>query len=164
MIKENKLYKISLYPYRSLNKTGFFILMLVLGIISFVAGVVFMMMGAWPVFGFFGLDVLLVYIFFKINFKSGKQKEILILTKNKLIIKFYSSNKILKTSHLDANWLNINLTKSKNEMSKLKISSKNKSIIVGSFLRHKEKLDVIKSLKTALKKNHFNYARVNVTN
>ena len=49
-------------------------------------------------------------------------------------------------------------------MSKLKISSKNKSIIVGSFLRHKEKLDVIKSLKTALKKNHFNYARVNVTN
>ena len=33
-----------------------------------------MLKGAWPVFGFFGLDVLLVYIFFKINFKSGKKK------------------------------------------------------------------------------------------
>ena len=33
-----------------------------------------MLKGAWPVFGFFGLDVLLVYIFFKINYKSGKKK------------------------------------------------------------------------------------------
>ena len=33
--------------------------MLCLGAVSFVAGVVFLLMGAWPVFGFFGLDVLL---------------------------------------------------------------------------------------------------------
>ena len=37
-----------------------------------------MLKGAWPVFGFFGLDVLLVYIFFKINFISGKKKEVII--------------------------------------------------------------------------------------
>ena len=68
------LYKITLYPYRSLNKTGFFLLMLALGLISFTAGVIFMLKGAWPVFGFFGLDVLLVYIFFKINFKNEKKR------------------------------------------------------------------------------------------
>ena len=39
--KNNKLYEISLYPYRSLNKTGFFILMFSLGLISFVAGMIF---------------------------------------------------------------------------------------------------------------------------
>ena len=66
--KNKKLYEISLYPYRSLNKTGFFILMFALGFVSFIAGIIFMLKGAWPVFGFFGLDVLLVYIFFKINF------------------------------------------------------------------------------------------------
>ena len=76
MYKNNIKYKITLYPYRSLSKIGFFILMLVLGIISFIAGITFMIKGAWPVFGFFGLDVLLIYIFFKINFKSGKKKEI----------------------------------------------------------------------------------------
>ena len=79
--KKDKLYKISLYPYRSLSKTGFLILMVSLGLISFVAGVMFMSMGAWPVFGFFGLDVLLVYIFFKLNFRSGKKREIIYLTK-----------------------------------------------------------------------------------
>ena len=37
--------------------------MFALGLISFAAGIIFMLKGAWPVFGFFGLDVLLVYIF-----------------------------------------------------------------------------------------------------
>ena len=162
--KNNKLYEISLYPYRSLNKTGFFILMFSLGFVSFVAGIIFMIKGAWPVFGFFGLDVLLVYIFFKINFRSGKKKEILILTKNQLIIEFYNSKKISKTYYLNAHWLQIRLSKLKNEMSKLKISSKNKSIIIGSFLRYQEKIDVVKSLKKALKKYHFNYAKIDVAN
>tara|TARA_B100002049_G_C15978098_1_gene331768 strand:- start:245 stop:661 length:417 start_codon:yes stop_codon:yes gene_type:complete len=135
-----------------------------LGFVSFVAGIIFMIKGAWPVFGFFGLDVLLVYIFFKINFRSGKKKEILILTKNQLIIEFYNSKKISKTYYLDAHWLQIRLSKLKNEMSKLKISSKNKSIIIGSFLRYQEKIDVVKSLKKALKKYHFNYAKIDVAN
>ena len=162
--KNNKLYEISLYPYRSLNKTGFFILMFSLGFVSFVAGIIFMIKGAWPVFGFFGLDVLLVYIFFKINFRSGKKKEILILTKNQLIIELYNSKKISKTYYQDAHWLQIRLSKLKNEMSKLKISSKNKSIIVGSFLRYQEKIDVVKSLKKALKKYHFNYTKIDAAN
>ena len=162
--KNNKLYEISLYPYRSLNKTGFFILMFSLGFVSFVAGIIFMIKGAWPVFGFFGLDVLLVYIFFKINFRSGKKKEVLILTKNKLIVEFYESKKISKTYYLDANWLQIHLSKLKNEMSKLKISSNGKSVIVGAFLRHQEKMAVLRSLKKVLKKYRFNYAKIDVSN
>ena len=163
-IKNKRLYEITLYPYRSLNKLGFFILMFVLAFISFVAGIIFMLKGAWPVFGFFGLDVLLVYIFFKINFKSGKKKEVITLTKNKLIIKIYNSEKTFKTFKLDSNWLKINLIKLKNHTSKLQISSKNKSIIIGSFLRHQEKIEVIYSLEKALKKYHFNYTKVNVSN
>ena len=155
------LYKITLYPYRSLNKLGFFLLMFVLTLFSFIAGIIFMLKGAWPVFGFFGLDVLLVYIFFKINFISGKKKEVIILTKNKLIIKIYDTEKTFKTFGLDSNWLKINLIKLKNHTSKLQISSKNKSIIIGSFLRYQEKKQVIKSLQKALKQNHFNLANVN---
>ena len=159
-----KLYEITLYPHRSLNKLGFFILMFILAFISFIAGIIFMLKGAWPVFGFFGLDVLLVYIFFKINFRSGKKKEIIILTKNSLIIKIYDSEKIFKIFRLDSNWLKINLIKLKNHTSKLQISSKNKTIIVGTFLRHQEKIDVLYSLEKALKKYNFNYTKENVSN
>ena len=131
--KNKKLYEITLYPYRSMNKLGFFILMFTLALISFVAGIMFILIGAWPVFCFFGLDVLLIYIFFKLNFRSGKKKEVIILDKKNLIIKFYNPKKIEKIYKLDPNWLKINLIKLKNSTSKLQISSKNKSVIVGSF-------------------------------
>ena len=161
--KNKKLYEITLYPYRSMNKLGFFILMFTLALISFVAGIMFILIGAWPVFGFFGLDVLLIYIFFKLNFRSGKKKEVIILDKKNLIIKFYNPKKIEKIYKLDPNWLKINLIKLKNSTSKLQISSKNKSVIVGSFLRYQEKNDIICSLQKALKKYHFSYAKVNVS-
>ena len=93
-----------------------------------------------------------------------KKKEVIILTKNKLIIKIYNSEKTFKTFKLDSNWLKINLIKLKNHISKLQISSKNKSIIIGSFLRHQEKIEVIYSLEKALKKYNFNYTKVNVSN
>ena len=124
----------------------------------------FISIGAWPVFGFFGLDVLLIYIFFKINFNSGKKKEIIILKKNELIIKIYNSKIIKKIYKFNPNWLKINLIKLKNKNSTLQISSKNKSIIIGSFLIHQEKINVVKSLSKALKKNNFNYTKINVTN
>ncbi len=123
-----------------------------------------MLKGAWPVFGFFGLDVLLVYIFFKINFKSGKKKERILLTSNQLIIEFYESQKIVKTYFLNPNWLKINLIQLKNQTSKLQISSINKAIIIGSFLRYQEKKKVIELLQKVLKQNHFNFTNVNASN
>ena len=123
-----------------------------------------MLKGAWPVFGFFGLDVLLVYIFFKINFKSGKKKERILLTSNQLIIEFYESQKIIETCFLNPNWLKINLIQLKNQTSKLQISSINKTVIVGSFLIYQEKKQVIKSLQKVLRQNHFNFTNVNASN
>ena len=156
--KNNKLYEISLYPYRSLNKIGFFILMFALGLVSFIAGIIFMLKGAWPVFGFFGLDILLVYIFFRLSFKSGKEFEIVNLTKKKLIIKKYKEKKIIKTYILDANWVKIQIQNPLEHSSKLQISSKNKSIIIGSFLRLDEKIEVLQNIENALRKHDFCYA------
>jgi len=56
-----KIFSAVLTPHRSLGPTGFLIFMLCIGGISFTTGVFFVMLGAWPIFGFFGLDVLLVY-------------------------------------------------------------------------------------------------------
>ena len=64
-----------LTPYRSLPPLGFLIVMSVLGVVSFVTGVAFAWMGAWPVLGFFGLDVLVVFIAFKLNYRAGRMVE-----------------------------------------------------------------------------------------
>lgn len=64
-----------LAPNRSLSNPGFVALMSVLVAASFAAGVLFVSVGAWPVFGFFGLDVLLVWLAFRLSYRSGRLRE-----------------------------------------------------------------------------------------
>ena len=59
-LPQPELFSALLTPHRSLNRTGFLVLMAFLCAVSFAAGMVFLLMGAWPVFGFFGLDVLVI--------------------------------------------------------------------------------------------------------
>ena len=61
--------------------------MCVLGGISFVAGMVFLLAGAWPVFGFFGLDVLLVYWAFRANYRSARAYEEVTVTPSELTVR-----------------------------------------------------------------------------
>jgi uncharacterized membrane protein len=63
-----------LRPNRSLSVNGFRIVMLSMAAMSFFAGLGFLSIGAWPVIGFFGLDVVLIYLAFKVNFKSGERE------------------------------------------------------------------------------------------
>ena len=69
---EPELFAALLTPHRSLNRTGFVVVMAFLSVVSFATGVAFLMMGAWPVFGFLGLDVLAIYVAFRINFSRAR--------------------------------------------------------------------------------------------
>src|SRR6202795_2791525 len=79
-----ELFSALLTPHRSLNRAGFLVLMGFLSAVSFAAGVAFLLMGAWPVFGFFGLDVLAVYVAFRINFRRARASEEIRITPTEL--------------------------------------------------------------------------------
>ena len=70
---EPPIFSAVITPHRSLSSTGFLIVMLCIGALSFASGVVFLILGAWPVFGFLGLDVLLVYWAFRANFRADRK-------------------------------------------------------------------------------------------
>jgi uncharacterized membrane protein len=70
-----ELFSALLTPHRSLSRTGFMVLMGFICAVSFAAGLVFLLMGAWPVLGFFGLDVLVIWWAFRINFRDAKATE-----------------------------------------------------------------------------------------
>src|ERR1700761_5020008 len=84
---EPELFSALLTPHRSLNRSGFLVLMVFLSIVSFAAGIVFLLMGAWPVFGFFGLDVLAVYWAFRINFRRARASEEIRVTPSELRVR-----------------------------------------------------------------------------
>ena len=82
--REPPIFSAVLTPHRSLSPMGFLIFMAVLGGISFVTGMVFLLAGAWPVFGFFGLDVLLVWWAFKLNYRAAQAYEQVTVTPSEL--------------------------------------------------------------------------------
>ncbi len=69
------LYSTRLYPHRSLTQRQFRRLIIGIAAVSFCATLPFVIMGAWPVAGFMGLDVLLVYVAFKANFRAARAYE-----------------------------------------------------------------------------------------
>src|SRR3990170_6671037 len=85
-MQEQRAFRAILHPHRSLGPTGFLVLMSAIGVVSFVTGMVFLVMGAWPVLGFFGLDVALVYLAFRLNYRSGRLYETVDLTPAQLTV------------------------------------------------------------------------------
>src|SRR5438034_11270694 len=86
-LPQPELFSALLTPHRSLNRTGFLVLMAFLTAVSFAAGVAFLLMGAWPVFGFFGLDVLVIYWAFRINFRRADAVEEISMTPSELRVR-----------------------------------------------------------------------------
>src|SRR3984885_6080710 len=84
---EAELFSARLTPHRSLNRTGFLVVMAFVSVVSFAAGVAFLLMGAWPVVGFFGLDVLAIYWAFRVSFRRAKASEEVRLTPSELHVR-----------------------------------------------------------------------------
>ncbi|WP_169566962.1 DUF2244 domain-containing protein [Sneathiella limimaris] len=143
--REGDHYSLFLHPHRSLSDRGFFIFMACLCGISFVAGMAFVLMGAWPVFGFFGLDVLLIYWAFKANFKSAKRVQIIEIKDGQLIFRSIDPKGRSKDVQFDAYWCRV-----KQQEDRLYIACRSEIIEFGQFLIPDEKDDVAEELKMAL--------------
>jgi uncharacterized membrane protein len=83
---DEPFFRALLMPHRSLGRTGFLVVMGMVTLVSLVTGGFFLAHGAWPVFGFFGLDVLLIYIAFRVNYRAARVREEVSLSRTSLDI------------------------------------------------------------------------------
>src|ERR1700675_299532 len=104
---EPAIFSAIITPHRSLSSTGFVIFMLCIGGISFAAGMVFLMLGAWPVFGFFGLDVALVYSAFRANYRSARAYEEVTVTATELTVRKISQRGEVREWTLNPVWVRL---------------------------------------------------------
>ena len=75
-----------LTPHRSLSKQGFLLVMGMIVVVNLMVGALFAAVGAWPVAGFAGLDVLLVWWAFRANFADARQEERISITDHELVL------------------------------------------------------------------------------
>jgi uncharacterized membrane protein len=101
------LFEDVLTPHRSLSPRGFRILMLAACGFSTALSVPFYLMGAWPVVGFLGLDVLGVYVAFRVSFRSARAAEHFRLTYFELLFARVSAEGARREWRLPAAWVRL---------------------------------------------------------
>ncbi|HEY0292545.1 MAG TPA: DUF2244 domain-containing protein [Hansschlegelia sp.] len=84
---ETLVFQAEITPHRSLGRRGFLIVMLGFGGLSAFVSVPFYLLGAWPVLGFLGLDVLALWIAFRLSFAQARACEQVALTYVELLVR-----------------------------------------------------------------------------
>ncbi len=90
VINDTPVFAAELTPYRSLGKTGFRVVLTLTGVICFGYGVFFLATGAYPIGFFFGLDFLGLYLALKMSYRSGRQREEVVVSRTDLSIRKFS--------------------------------------------------------------------------
>jgi uncharacterized membrane protein len=139
-----------LYPNRSLGRFGFHLLMTAIVLVSVGLGAAFMLAGAWPVSGFFGLDVLLLYLAFRWNYREGRRAEFIRLDGAGLVVRRVDPSGQTREWRFDANWVRVTIDDSPPSDGRLTLSSHGRSLAVGAFLTPEERLELGKALRAAL--------------
>ena len=145
-----------LMPHRSLAPRGFRILMGVVIGANLLIGIPFLVSGAWPVFGFMGLDILALYLLFKLNYRSGKLFEQLRLTAADFTIWRQHPDGMAQNWRFQPYWLRVAIDDPPLPDSQLTLGSHGKSVVVGAFLTPEERLDVARALRAALARQRSN--------
>jgi uncharacterized membrane protein len=148
---EPVLFSALLTPHRSLNRTGFVLVMTFLSVISFATGVAFLIMGAWPVFGFLGLDVLAIYIAFRINFGRARAREEITVTPSELRLRRVSHRGHVVEWVLNPLWVQLDeVVHEEFGTERLYLRSRGRRVSVGGFLGAEEKASFAKALRAGL--------------
>lgn len=141
-----------LHPQTSLSPKGFLLFMSLLCGMSFTAGIAFVVAGAWPVFGFMGLDVLLVWLAFRANYRAGRRYERLVLTDETLLVERVSPSGARRTWHFQPYWLSVVLDGPLRPGVPLLLRSHGKALEIGTFLTPEEKRDLAEALRAELRR------------
>jgi uncharacterized membrane protein len=146
-----ELFSALLTPHRSMSRAGFLALMVFISVISFAAGLACLLLGAWPVFGFFGLDVLAIYWAFRINFQRGRASEEIRVTASELRVRRISHRGHVIEFVLNPVWVRLDQkVHAEYGIEKLYLLSSGRRVSIGSFLGPDEKASFAKALIAAL--------------
>ena len=127
-----------LLPHRSLGPKGFLIVMALMGGVCFIAGVAFVIAGAWPVFGFLGLDVLLVWFAFRMNYRAGRVRERIVIDRGDLKVMRRDMQGREQVWEFPSYWARSDIEIDERAGPKLYVGSHDRRIRVGAFLTEEE--------------------------
>ncbi|MCC9621133.1 DUF2244 domain-containing protein [Thalassospira sp. MA62] len=150
------IFRISLFPPRSLTKRAARNIVLLVGAATTMIGAIFWAVGAWPVIGFLGLDVLLLAAAFYFSFRAARAREQIELRPENLRITRISARGDREDFDFQPYWLRVVLDHGEDEQCHLYLQSHGKRMEIADFLGVDAKTDLATKLDTVLRKTRCN--------
>jgi len=147
---DGRLFDAVLSPNRSLPNSGFLAVMSIVIASNLFFGTYFYLLGAWPVVGFCGLDILAVWLAFKISYRQGRLRERVRVTPDDMWVA-----RVLPSGHetrwrLQPYWTKVSIDRPVRHESQIRVTSKGGTLILGAFLSPKERGRFADALDRAL--------------
>jgi uncharacterized membrane protein len=143
-------FEMRLVPYRSLSRRGFHLLLGALGGLSLTVGTIFWLAGAWPVIGFMGIDVLLLWAALRVSYARAKAYEQVRLTGESLIVERVAPNGAMRRWNLPPTWLQVELAEPVRHDSPVRLRTHGKALEMGLLLAPEPRRQFAHSLRQAL--------------
>ena len=132
---DEPIFQALLTPHRSLGRTGFAILMAALLCGWLFTGAIALSSGAWPIFGFFGLDVLAVYIAFRINYRAARAREEVSVSRTSLDIRKTAPSGRTQAHHFNPFWARFSVSRHDEiGITGMTVEARGETVAIGSFL------------------------------
>lgn len=148
---DEPVFQALLTPHRSLGRTGFAVLMGALLAFWLVTGFIFLSRGAWPVFGFFGLDVLLIYVCFRLNYRAARAREEVRISRTSLDIRKTAPSGRSKAYHFNPFWAKFSVARHDEiGITKMSVEGQGRSVPIGGFLNPDDRESFAKAFSRAL--------------
>lgn len=108
---ETPVYQAELIPHRSLGRKGYRIFFAITGGLSLVHILFFMTAGAWPIMMFFGLDFILLYGAFWLNYRAARAREEISLSRLDLSIRKISPGGTVREARYNPFWARLKIAR-----------------------------------------------------
>ncbi|MEO0327054.1 MAG: DUF2244 domain-containing protein [Pseudomonadota bacterium] len=140
-----------LTPHRSLGRVGFFVLMGFVSVTCFMSGMMFLLMGAWPVFLFMVLDVLIIWLAFKMNYRSARARETVSICRSELTVQKFDPAGRMAEYRFNPFWTRFEVERHEEiGITRMLLKSRENTIDIGGFLNPQDRESFAHALAGAL--------------
>lgn len=148
---DHVLLDVRLRPHRSLNGGQFRILMALVALLGTASSLPFVIAGAWPVGGFMGLDILVVYLAFRASFRSARAYEDISVTPLEMLLAKVTAKGQRAEWRFHPAWVRVDKVEHEEfGLQRLSLRERGRSVEVAGFLGADAKADFASRLTRAL--------------
>lgn len=148
---ESTIFAATLTPHRSLGRQGTLLLIGFVTMVSIISAVPFIVLGAWPIGGFFGLDVALLAVAFHVNNRRARAYEEIILSRIELLLRKVSWRRKVDELRFNPFWVRLKTEDDPDYgMQRITIVQRRQEVEVGAFLAPFERKDFAHAFGAAL--------------